>query len=380
MPCPDRCCRRPIRPAGRSSVAGLVPISDRDGRPGRDRQAHIVLWPVKGKSRVPCRAAACSDAAVGDDTIPRRNPERPVRDRARARSPTRPSTRSSPSSTRSASAARGRAPSSSTRTGLGRAIVAQRVGELLERGLVVEGDAGPSTGGRPPRQLTFRAEAGHVLVADLGATSIDVAVTDARRADPRPPRRARRHRGGPGGAPRPGRGAVRPAARDDPRAARAGCGASGSASRARSSSRPAGRSRRRSCPAGTATRSASGSPPATRRPVWVDNDVNVLALGEWRVGRRRRATTTSSSSRSGRASAPGSSRTAGSTAARRAAPATSATSRSSDDRVGRLPLRQHRLPRGAGRRRGDRARRARRRRATGRSRAAAGRARRSAAR
>jgi glucokinase-like ROK family protein len=64
------------------------------------------------------------------------------------------------------------------RTGLGRAIVAQRVGELLERGLVIEGDVGPSTGGRPPRQLSFRAGAGHVLVADLGATSIDVALTD----------------------------------------------------------------------------------------------------------------------------------------------------------------------------------------------------------
>jgi glucokinase-like ROK family protein len=64
------------------------------------------------------------------------------------------------------------------RTGLGRGIVAQRVGELLERGLVVEGDVGPSTGGRPPRQLAFRASAGHVLVADLGATSIDVAITD----------------------------------------------------------------------------------------------------------------------------------------------------------------------------------------------------------
>ena len=64
-----------------------------------------------------------------------------------------------------------------TRTGLGRAIVSQRVGELIERGLVTEGDVGPSTGGRPPRQLTFRADAGHILVADLGATSIDVAVT-----------------------------------------------------------------------------------------------------------------------------------------------------------------------------------------------------------
>ena len=63
------------------------------------------------------------------------------------------------------------------RTGLGRAIVAQRIGELIERGLVEEGDVGPSTGGRPPRQLSFRADAGHVLVADLGATSIDVALT-----------------------------------------------------------------------------------------------------------------------------------------------------------------------------------------------------------
>jgi glucokinase-like ROK family protein len=63
------------------------------------------------------------------------------------------------------------------RTGLSRAIVAQRVGELVERGLVEEGEPGPSTGGRPPRQLAFRADAGHVLVADLGATSIDVAVT-----------------------------------------------------------------------------------------------------------------------------------------------------------------------------------------------------------
>ena len=63
------------------------------------------------------------------------------------------------------------------RTGLGRAIVAQRVGELIERGLVGEGDIGPSTGGRPPRRLAFQADAGHLLVADLGATSIDVAVT-----------------------------------------------------------------------------------------------------------------------------------------------------------------------------------------------------------
>ena len=63
------------------------------------------------------------------------------------------------------------------RTGLTRAVVAQRVGELIERGLVSEGELGASTGGRPPRQLSFQADAGHVLVADLGATSIDVALT-----------------------------------------------------------------------------------------------------------------------------------------------------------------------------------------------------------
>jgi glucokinase-like ROK family protein len=62
-------------------------------------------------------------------------------------------------------------------TGLSRGVVAGRVTELLDRGLIAEGDPGPSTGGRPPRQLSFHGDAGHVLVADLGATSIDVAVT-----------------------------------------------------------------------------------------------------------------------------------------------------------------------------------------------------------
>jgi glucokinase-like ROK family protein len=63
-------------------------------------------------------------------------------------------------------------------TGLSRAVVAQRVSELLDRGLLQEGALGPSTGGRAPRQLHFRSDGGHVLAADLGATSIDVAVAD----------------------------------------------------------------------------------------------------------------------------------------------------------------------------------------------------------
>ena len=63
------------------------------------------------------------------------------------------------------------------RTGLSRGIVAQRVLELVERKLVVVGNEGLSTGGRPARELLFRGDAGHLLVADVGATSIDVAVT-----------------------------------------------------------------------------------------------------------------------------------------------------------------------------------------------------------
>jgi glucokinase-like ROK family protein len=63
-------------------------------------------------------------------------------------------------------------------TGLTRAVVAQRVGELIDRGLLGEGGTGPSTGGRPARRLRFQHGSGTVLVADLGATSIDVALTD----------------------------------------------------------------------------------------------------------------------------------------------------------------------------------------------------------
>jgi glucokinase-like ROK family protein len=63
-------------------------------------------------------------------------------------------------------------------TGLSRAVVTQRVGELLDYGLLVEGELGPSTGGRAPRLLRFPSDAGHLLVADLGATSVDVALAD----------------------------------------------------------------------------------------------------------------------------------------------------------------------------------------------------------
>jgi glucokinase-like ROK family protein len=63
-------------------------------------------------------------------------------------------------------------------TGLGRSVLTQRVDALLEYGLLAEDRVGVSTGGRAPRLLRFREDAGYLLVADLGATSVDVALAD----------------------------------------------------------------------------------------------------------------------------------------------------------------------------------------------------------
>lgn len=64
-------------------------------------------------------------------------------------------------------------------TGLARSTVAQRIHALKTAGLIVELDeAAPSTGGRPPSLLGFNADAGLVLAADLGATHSRVAVSN----------------------------------------------------------------------------------------------------------------------------------------------------------------------------------------------------------
>ncbi|CAN5795584.1 ROK family transcriptional regulator [soil metagenome] len=168
-------------------------------------------------------------------------------------------------------------------TGLSRAVVAQCVGELIERGLVVEGGLGRSTGGRPPRQLAFNAEAGHVLVADLGATSIDVAVTTldgrilAHRDEPADIADGPEHglarveelfdqligstRGLPGGLWGVGIGVPGPV------------------------------EFRTGRPISPPIMPGWDGYPLRQRfarrydaPVWVDNDVNLLALGEWRSG------------------------------------------------------------------------------------------------
>ena len=64
------------------------------------------------------------------------------------------------------------------RTGLARSTVAQRVDALLAHELVYEAGDSASTGGRPPTVLAFNNDAGVVLAADLGATHSRLAVSD----------------------------------------------------------------------------------------------------------------------------------------------------------------------------------------------------------
>lgn len=62
-------------------------------------------------------------------------------------------------------------------TGLSRSAVTQRVGALIDAGLVGENEPTESTGGRPPTRLHFHAESGVVLAADLGVTHGRLAVS-----------------------------------------------------------------------------------------------------------------------------------------------------------------------------------------------------------
>lgn len=62
--------------------------------------------------------------------------------------------------------------------GLGRNAVSQRVAELTELGILEDGSLAPSTGGRPSRELRFRSGAGSYLVAELGATHLQAGLTD----------------------------------------------------------------------------------------------------------------------------------------------------------------------------------------------------------
>jgi glucokinase-like ROK family protein len=59
-----------------------------------------------------------------------------------------------------------------------RSVVVQHVGYLLSYGLIREVGVAASTGGRRARVLALNGNAGYIAGADLGATSIDVAITN----------------------------------------------------------------------------------------------------------------------------------------------------------------------------------------------------------
>jgi predicted NBD/HSP70 family sugar kinase len=63
-------------------------------------------------------------------------------------------------------------------TGLSRTAVTQRVIALRELGLVIDNDPDRSTGGRPPGQLIFNADAGVVLAADFEVDRCHLAVSN----------------------------------------------------------------------------------------------------------------------------------------------------------------------------------------------------------
>jgi glucokinase-like ROK family protein len=170
------------------------------------------------------------------------------------------------------------------RTGLGRAVVAQRVGDLIRRGVVEETTAGASTGGRPPRHLRFRSESGSILAVDLGATSVDVALTDLAGE-------VLEHRSEPGDiADGPESVLARVEALADEIVARTGAPAVWGIGIGVPGPVEFGTGR----PVAPPIMPGWDGYPIRERlerrytaPVWVDNDVNLMAMGEWRRGAAR---------------------------------------------------------------------------------------------
>ena len=63
-------------------------------------------------------------------------------------------------------------------TGLARSTISSRLAALQASGLLVPVGVATSNGGRPPAKIAFNADAGVVLAIDLGATHATVAVTN----------------------------------------------------------------------------------------------------------------------------------------------------------------------------------------------------------
>jgi predicted NBD/HSP70 family sugar kinase len=63
-------------------------------------------------------------------------------------------------------------------TGLARSTVSQQVDELIERGIVEETESNESVRGRPPRALTISPRAGSIAVADVDVAATQLAIAD----------------------------------------------------------------------------------------------------------------------------------------------------------------------------------------------------------
>jgi glucokinase-like ROK family protein len=63
-------------------------------------------------------------------------------------------------------------------TGWSRAKTSQEINSLIQKGFLVETGKGLSKGGRKPRLLFLNSELGYVIGVDIGATSLDVALAD----------------------------------------------------------------------------------------------------------------------------------------------------------------------------------------------------------
>jgi predicted NBD/HSP70 family sugar kinase len=63
-------------------------------------------------------------------------------------------------------------------TGLSRSTIVSRVGDLLDLGLLATVGDAVSSGGRPPSQIALNPRAGVIMAADLGASHGTIALTD----------------------------------------------------------------------------------------------------------------------------------------------------------------------------------------------------------
>jgi len=63
-------------------------------------------------------------------------------------------------------------------TGWSRAKTSQEVNSLVEKGYLVDAGEGISNGGRRPRLLRFNRQLGYIVGIDIGATSLEIALAD----------------------------------------------------------------------------------------------------------------------------------------------------------------------------------------------------------